>query len=105
MRISDWSSDVCSSDLVAVRLCGVLGALLGDQLFLRQLADEGLRQDIAELHLARHLHRRDLVGEEGAQRLEREALTVLQAHEGLGHLAAVVEIGRASGRERGWQYV
>src|SRR3546814_564318 len=24
MRISDWSSDVCSSDLYAVRTCGIL---------------------------------------------------------------------------------
>src|SRR3546814_4962944 len=27
MRISDWSSDVCSSDLVGIAVVGILGAL------------------------------------------------------------------------------
>src|SRR3546814_17248251 len=36
----------------------VLGTLLGDQLLLRQLADDRLRSGVAELHLARHLHGR-----------------------------------------------
>src|SRR3546814_16444516 len=35
MRISDWSSDVCSSDLREYRIFGI-----GDRLALRRLADQ-----------------------------------------------------------------
>src|SRR3546814_7011748 len=40
MRISDWSSDVCSSDLVPLLFCGK--TTLEDMRTMRQLVDEGL---------------------------------------------------------------
>src|SRR3546814_19468797 len=45
--------------LSSLRFGRVLGTLLGDQLLLRQLADDRLRQGVAELHLARNLHGRE----------------------------------------------
>src|SRR3546814_3199523 len=70
MRISDWSSDVCSSDLVALEHAGEAVAHLG-----RGQADG------------------DCAGDVGG------AVGILAA--GIDQ----VEIGRASCRERVWQYV
>src|SRR3546814_3239879 len=79
MRISDWSSDVCSSDLVAV----------AEQRLRTGLVEDGARVDLAR-HLERdaggdvgldqagdHVHRRPLRGQDqvdaGRTRLLREA--------------------------------
>src|SRR3546814_9115897 len=97
MRISDWSSDVCSSDLL-VRGLGGVEALLALGEVDERLVDRGV------------------VG------LDGEALELQLVDLGLGHfgkrfqldrddrilagLAAFLEqIGRASCRERGCQYV
>src|SRR3546814_10456386 len=78
MRISDWSSDVCSSDLM------VVAAAIGDQ-----VAD---RPDLQIVKLR-----------EGDQIVHpRHGAVVL--HDLADH-AGRVEIGRASGRERVCQYV
>src|SRR3546814_2703778 len=85
MRISDWSSDVCSSDLLAARSGSplVIGLGLGenflasDQLALRQVTDRFMyleEGDIAEI-------RRDAVQiwDVDGQPVQREAV---QYHEG-----------------------
>src|SRR3546814_5200405 len=41
MRISDWSSDVCSSDLEAIERAGA--AVLGDQMHVRSSAEIDVR--------------------------------------------------------------
>src|SRR3546814_20475877 len=100
MRISDWSSDVCSSDLV-VALADVLGAFAPGQWRLAEgdVADQVERADpLSQLLL-------DFVG----QLVPQDALAgkffdncVLL----LGISPASQEkIGRASCRERVWQYV
>src|SRR3546814_12937503 len=48
MRISDWSSDVCSSDLIVERVVGrqrVLILLIGLEFGTRRLGDDVLRND------------------------------------------------------------
>src|SRR5262245_3499442 len=56
-------------------LGGHLGLLplLVDQLLLRQLADRGPRQGVAELQMGRHLVPANLVGQEGAQLVQGES--------------------------------
>src|SRR3546814_16083160 len=85
MRISDWSSDVCSSDLPAARR----------------------RADRDRLHLG---HRRGHVGD---RRERRDALDRVVARDDRGQPEIgiggdgrdMLEIGRASCRERVCQYV
>src|SRR3546814_1356457 len=84
MRISDWSSDVCSSDLVAGAGGGVDGGGDGVEARLRGLPLGQAR--------AGDLEGADL-GDGGAD------------HAGEGGVAAPQEIGRASCRERVCQYV
>src|SRR3546814_5916789 len=85
MRISDWSSDVCSSDLC---LLVPVARLLHDGL---------ARFDEVDLP-------GDLVLDGPDQRAER--VQVLDLGPGAERLARTVdEIGRASCRERGCQYV
>src|SRR3546814_17205006 len=113
MRISDWSSDVCSSDLLAERDLGHVLALvlgdpfLGDRLERVVLLDLGFRQ--RDLLLMRGVEpRRDQPA-----RLLTPAARVCQADLGPGPEGqravfleiAIIEIGRASCREREWQYV
>src|SRR3546814_6362978 len=79
MRISDWSSDVCSSDLDLVQ---ALRALVGEQ--RRDPAAHGVAGEV------------DLLEAEGVHEL-----TDVVDHVGEGEL----QIGRASCRERVCQYV
>src|SRR3546814_6093214 len=94
MRISDWSSDVCSSDLGAAEPVGV-----GD------LADA---VDLADARQQRHRQGLD----ERQPRLGLQPLRAVRALTGLGEAGAHAveqaeqqEIGRASCRERVCQYV
>src|SRR3546814_6822204 len=88
MRISDWSSDVCSSDLSAI-VKALLGQPGGDGAALRVVRGEQ-RDAVLEGKLDR-LADGDRIG----------------AQLGTGDLAAgtIHEIGRASCRERVCQYV
>src|SRR3546814_1289765 len=70
MRISDWSSDVCSSDLVRI----ALGARPAD--VIRMLLSQSFRWIAVGLAMGT-----------------------------IGALGLARQIGRASCRERGWQYV
>src|SRR3546814_16871850 len=83
MRISDWSSDVCSSDLLQVDAAGVEGDAL---------ADQRMRLGITRAGVLEH----DEPGRIGRTARDREQ----RAHAQLFH-----EIGRASCRERVCQYV
>src|SRR3546814_4465530 len=91
MRISDWSSDVCSSDLLTEVLEGA------------GLADVGM--------LVRILDVRDVDGEIGdvvVDAQERREAAGFQKIPRLGQRRqqrALVQIGRASCRERVCQYV
>src|SRR3546814_2713297 len=86
MRISDWSSDVCSSDLPALGVVITQEGLVQAALFLA--LDDGHRValvgDLAQRVLARMVHGR---GGGHWRRIER------------------LQIGRASCRERVCQYV
>src|SRR3546814_12379103 len=103
MRISDWSSDVCSSDLSR--------ALLRNSLFktfLDQRIDEEPGAVVARLFL-RPDHRLQVRHplEADHQRFGREGIELLDPHDGGRLVASRIprfgEIGRASGRERGGQ--
>src|SRR3546814_18957491 len=95
MRISDWSSDVCSSDLVTVaEKIGVEGRA-------GYYDHAGALRDMVQNHILQLLC---LVAMEppnafAADAVRDEKLKVLQA------LCPVTEIGRASCRERVGQYV
>src|SRR3546814_16492520 len=90
MRISDWSSDVCSSDLVETQEQLEDGRLAGPR---RTHQRDGL----ARTDVQRKVLQRRAVGR--CRVTERDAVEY--------HLAARIagRIGSASGRERGCQYV
>src|SRR3546814_5313933 len=93
MRISDWSSDVCSSDL-PLRDCGAVGAaqLAAVDVGAAQIALAALRHiGVAAVHHAVIVEHHAFAGLEAV------------AHQVLG--VAQQQIGRASGRERVGQYV
>src|SRR3546814_20211341 len=113
MRISDWSSDVCSSDLPArklVRLGQLVqnrrifksGDVLGNRLALghhpqqapHDLAGAGLGQILAKAYVFGFSDGADFLGYPVAQLLGN----------GIGFIA-LGQIGRASCRERVCQYV
>src|SRR3546814_9753814 len=100
MRISDWSSDVCSSDLPGEQreMQRVARGIERDgtlaDLFLRQghggaIAEPGAFHPVGG---ERDLGRRTAAAGEDQARASRDAQRRAQ-------------IGRASCRERGWQYV
>src|SRR3546814_16781735 len=85
MRISDWSSDVCSSDLAPVRAKQAAQGHIGQI----RLAYNGPGGSYAVVHLARRL------------RAEHPSIQL----DLVGPMYSGEEIGRASCRERGCQYV
>src|SRR3546814_5490659 len=91
VRISDWSSDVCSSDLVTLDDVG-------------QIAEVLLPSRLVETELMHQLGMAfrgyaALAGQE-SHRIARQ-----QPDKGEGHQGDAEEIGRASCRERVCQYV
>src|SRR3546814_4172496 len=85
MRISDWSSDVCSSDLAVIqKIFGALESL--GQFFPNGVLDECI--GFGNLNIAQH----GVAGRYTASR-------------GIGKDNDIGEIGRASCRERVCQYV
>src|SRR3546814_1332849 len=90
MRISDWSSDVCSSDLfVAAKLLVHLAE--------ENLVDRGLgRQRGTPRSSERRGH---------YPRAKRNGSDSILGRVGLFRAGKRAQIGRASGRERVWQYV
>src|SRR3546814_20085359 len=118
MRISDWSSDVCSSDLAAARSeiatpDGFTAPLRPYQreglAWLDFLAEAGLGGVLADdMGLGKTVQvLAHLLLEKRCGRLQQPALVVCPTSL-VGNWrdeAARFEIGRASCRERGWQYV
>src|SRR3546814_1287415 len=97
MRISDWSSDVCSSDLLGSRVTVLekLGIMPRDDPELVEIVRHALLRDGVDLR-------------EGADiaRIERDGDSVAVVLRADGAEERVVaKIGRASGRERVCQYV
>src|SRR3546814_9681229 len=111
MRISDWSSDVCSSDLHAVVVLDELLVVAADTLVLGQRG----RDLVAEVAHAGDLHvgLAHGAGAAGEVLVQRRWLWHLHVLERLGEarrrLPAAVRrlepIGRAACRERVWTYV
>src|SRR3546814_15609822 len=104
MRISDWSSDVCSSDLVAGRI------LVSDEFVLQSLVVRADALDLAD-DLGRVVEVAVRPGEQRemqrvARGIERDGtLADLFLRQGHGGAIAAPELGRASCRERGCQDV
>src|SRR3546814_6359636 len=86
MRISDWSSDVCSSDLVA-------GLQAADHLA------------IVELHVARSCQHHGIIERLGAVHDAGAVRVGSHLADAQQHALALGEIGRASCRESVCQYV
>src|SRR3546814_5166520 len=104
MRISDWSSDVCSSDLARV----LIAAVAGEALLVARIEDGDAAQ--REQHRMRKFCAPEdflITGRgKGLAREVGEAAEVVVASEGRKpERCPVVEIGRASGRERVCPYV
>src|SRR3546814_11973148 len=94
MRISDWSSDVCSSDLVVARAVADRARRVDARHEQQFDADEALALAVVAATLG------DIA------RKAAGIVTALACLRGGGEkLAHVVEIGRASCRERVCQYV
>src|SRR3546814_18396059 len=103
MRISDWSSDVCSSDLVLdLRAVGQLVAQAAEDVgdALDRAAD---RMQAAARGVA--AGQRDVDGFGGQARVERGIFELgLSRRKRRSARVARAELGRASCRERGCQY-
>src|SRR3546814_2718082 len=98
MRISDWSSDVCSSDLVvtAITAEGLRLAFSGDQGLESTVAAADLQKAVAAMAVMRPLSAApDARVDAYFKPVERHWLRGI----------VFAEIGRASCRERGCQYV
>src|SRR3546814_12910768 len=107
MRISDWSSDVCSSDLFinhagGIILCKSLAPCPAQSLEARSTIAAHARQDHANAVRAGSL------GNGGAQKIRRrtQALDRIVAQQADGCIRPTVnKIGKASCEERVCQYV
>src|SRR3546814_13119289 len=98
MRISDWSSDVCSSDLLRATLAEAEAAGLDTTIWgeaVDTVSTEEIDARQAEAASAIEAHR-----DAGAVQSRRAA--VLEGLSGLGY-EVTEEIGRGSCRERVWQ--
>src|SRR3546814_18068424 len=108
MRISDWSSDVCSSDLVGQIVPGI-----GEQ--RDRIGDEAIaRLDRDEAEVERDADRERAIEARGGVAV---AVRMIVAHRRIATIVGArdtrtwrarsadrPEIGRASGRERGGKY-
>src|SRR3546814_13572906 len=106
MRISDWSSDVCSSDLLTdADWAGIAGLILGLGA-LTVLLEEGHREEWFESALIRWLALIAVIGFASLIYGQLNASKpVLKLRLLLNRQFGRVEIGRASCRERVCQYV
>src|SRR3546814_16719748 len=101
MRISDWSSDVCSSDLPAERTAAtmtVMGRLLAQNLKLIRSESSPIRRRLEQM----------AIGAMEIPRLRRLLCAKVERYDDVPALRAALghpEIGRASCRARVCQYV
>src|SRR3546814_19048239 len=104
MRISDWSSDVCSSDLIALAIGRRADRAAGDlDILPLERGDDFARGQIAGRRLVGidpHAHRIE------AAAADLDPADALEPEPALAQVRiGVIEIGRASWRERVCQYV
>src|SRR3546814_19693395 len=94
MRISDWSSDVCSSDLFGrANIAGRPVVASADDFTVRGgAADAALHRKFVQCEAMAHEYRLPLI-------------RMIDGTGGGGPVKSLEEIGREGGRERGWQYV
>src|SRR3546814_11549190 len=100
MRISDWSSDVCSSDLASIAGPGFINL---------RLTDATWRAELAAIHAEAEDYGRSSTGAGVTVNVEYVSANPTGPMH-MGHCRGAVvgdalEIGRASGRERVCQYV
>src|SRR3546814_11062308 len=107
MRISDWSSDVCSSDLRAAKDARELSQLVGETM-------NGLAKATKENPLGAGIYTQEMADADarriqyGVQKPFRDLIRDQERSLELGRLRAEgydEGIGSAAGRERVWQYV
>src|SRR3546814_17594171 len=99
MRISDWSSDVCSSDLAVREALVESGRKDANVIFFA----EGIQDPAAVLGTTRGLAEACGSNRVIVMPVSENGLTGVAV--GAALLGKRPEIGRASGRERGWPYV
>src|SRR3546814_16967161 len=99
MRISDWSSDVCSSDLSAARSCCTLNVRKLLQPSGRTLAD------CQTLVTARPRPGSDFIKVAAATNAVPERADAADAGARRGHVAYVVQLCRSEGRRVGKECV
>src|SRR3546814_13260211 len=107
MRISDWSSDVCSSDLL-LELCRSLLRVQPLQLHLRALFGQKLRQRVFKLTLRGLIRFAVGLSGLGLRRVSRSGLEHVLQNIGQNlvvGVAAALSLGRAACRDRVCQYV
>src|SRR3546814_9357172 len=97
MRISDWSSDVCSSVLYVVSF---VTELLG-----HGQAGQGYAQTVSRRLVHLTVNQCHFVQNVGILHLVVEVVTLTSTLTHTGEHGITAEIGRASCRERGCQYV
>src|SRR3546814_5670509 len=108
MRMSDWSSDVCSSDLSGVvdrRRCGDDRDFRPDTGVHRPGACRaccGMNARSMRMLLAAAV---SLCAVQPALAMTPDSEPLDSTHQRVLPCMACHEIGRAAGRERGWQYV
>src|SRR3546814_18884125 len=103
MRISDWSSDVCSSDLLASRRIGTQSGQDANRVAgrrQRQFSDNDSRIDLIDEMRMLNQHVARQVENTAFERAPEFLLTLIE-----GGAIRHTEIGRASCRERGFKYV
>src|SRR3546814_4186466 len=99
MRISDWSSDVCSSDLVV----GGMAGCRGQHVVVESVVEPGQPDTVAEIA---HQHGKRRQGDCDDQPFKVNAPIEVAPEPGAdAAVDAGHEIGRASCRERVCQYV
>src|SRR3546814_9810696 len=102
MRISDWSSDVCSSDLLSIEERCSIARLHEDGQSIRQIAAALDRQPLT---IAREV-KRNSGAKVGYQPAYAQAQANARRWTGTRlERDDALQIGRAACRERGWQYV
>src|SRR3546814_16946987 len=109
MRISDWSSDVCSSDLLADAGVRVIDARISHLAYAPEIAQAMLqRQQANAIIAARTRIVAGAVGmvEMALDELQKNGVVELDEERKASMVSnlLVVPIGRASGRERVCQY-
>src|SRR3546814_15530298 len=97
MRISDWSSDVCSSDLEAIERAGA--AVLGDQMHVRSSAEIDVRAGTLQVEADAGATINSYVGADIKGAFSDDVIAGLQT--GFAAACSVnAKLGRESGRER-----